>query len=118
VKAKQIMTLFLPNMLKERIIGIVLVLIFSFQLAPILQVGSFLYQGQLTEELPHHSDSGMSSGKLSADSNKNFVPSVDQLLPGLLSNLLCLSQACSVEAYSSRQADDVQTPPPNFSSPV
>jgi hypothetical protein len=101
-------------MLKRRIIGTVLLLIFSFQLAPVLQVGSFLYQGQLTEELPHHSDSGSHSGGSNSDSAKNLIPSsVDQLLPGILHSLPNLSYTLSEEAYSSRHADDVQTPPPN-----
>src|SRR4030095_5607555 len=101
-------------MLKTKIIGVLLVLIFSFQLVPVLQVGLFLYQGQLTEELPHNCDSGSKSGNSNSDSPKNFIPSVDQLLLAITHSLPNLSYTSSDEAYSSRHADDVQTPPPNF----
>jgi hypothetical protein len=101
-------------MLKKRIIGALLVLVFSIQLVPVLQVGSLLYQNQWTEEMPHGSDAGAPTGKKSADPSNQFISLFDHILPFILHSLTNLAFSCCEEAYSSRHADDIQTPPPNF----
>jgi hypothetical protein len=99
-------------MLSKRILGLFFILLFSFQLAPIQQVGSFLYSNKMTEEIPHNpDDSGM---KNPDDSLKHFYyfpidhghkePDPGGLLSG---------KAVDVKVVT-RSSDDIQTQPPNL----
>jgi hypothetical protein len=47
------MTLYLPGMLKLKIISFFLVLLMLIQILPVQQIGNALSQNQWTEELPH-----------------------------------------------------------------
>ena len=101
-------------MIKKKIIGVFLILLFSFQLVPVLQVGSFLYQGQMTEELPH-SDTGTGGKMLSGDC-KQLLSGHEY--DGLEEAILSIDHSFSLlaEAFNTRHADDIQTPPPNHFS--
>jgi hypothetical protein len=99
-------------MLKKRLLGLFFILLFSFQLAPIQQVGSFLCSNQMTEEIPHGTDEA--GAKNPDDSLKHFYYSLSdhgnhELLLGSILN----GMAVDVKV-KSRSSDDIQTPPPNF----
>ncbi len=98
-------------MLSKRILGLFFILLFSFQLAPVQQVGSFLYSNQLTEEIPHHTDeSGM---KNPDDSLKHFYYSlVDHGHHEPDSGAFLTGKAVDVKVVT-RSSDDIQTQPPN-----
>jgi hypothetical protein len=96
---------------KKILVGFSMVL-FSFQLAPVQQVGAFLYNSQLTEEIPHSQE----------DSGMKFQ---DDLLKQLISPLWdegeCEQGPGSFQkgkavdfCIKTRSSDDIQTPPPNL----
>ena len=100
-------------MLYKRILGTFFILLFSFQLAPVQQVGSFLYSNQMTEEIPHNPDEGTT--KYPEDSLKLYFVSHDHGHDELLAGHLFKGMAVDVKVIS-RWLDDIQTPPPNFHS--
>jgi hypothetical protein len=87
------------------------ILLFSFQLAPVQQVGAFLYNNQITEEIPHsQDDSGM---KYQDDIFKQLIFTVadqgDNIgIPGSF----LTGKAVDIN-LKTRSSDDIQTPPPN-----
>lgn len=88
------------------------ILLFSFQLAPVQQVGSFLYNNQMTEEIPHGQDD--SGAKYSDDSLKHFFQTLsDQGDQDLAFGCLLTGMAVDIRIIT-RSFDDIQTPPPNF----
>jgi hypothetical protein len=99
-------------MLRLRLIGLFFILLFSFQLVPIQQVGSILYSSQMTEEKPHD-DTGTKSPD---DSSKNyyyFLSDHGNHEPN--SGAILTGKAVDVKV-TSRSSDDIQTPPPNYFS--
>ena len=100
-------------MLYKRILGTFFVLLFSFQLAPVQQVGSFLYSNQMTEEIPHNPDEG--NTKYPEDSLKLYFVSHDHRHDEMLPGTLFKGMAVDVQVIS-RWLDDIQTPPPNHLS--
>lgn len=99
------------HMLTRKCIVGFFILLFSFQLAPVQQVGSFLYNNQMTEEIPHGQDD--SGAKYADDSLKHFFQSLsdlgehEQAFEGLLRG-----KAVDIKIIT-RSFDDIQTPPPN-----
>jgi hypothetical protein len=99
-------------MLKKRLLGLFFILLFSFQLAPMQQVGSFLYSNQMTEEIPHHG-ADEAGAKNPDDSLKHFYYSLsDHGGHVLLPHSILTGKAVDVKV-KSRSSDDIQTPPPN-----
>jgi hypothetical protein len=98
-------------MFSKRIIGLFFILLFSFQLAPALQIGSFLYSNQMTEEIPHNTDdSGM---KFQDNSLKHFYNTLsDHGNNELTTGFFLIGKAVDVKVIT-RSSDDIQTPPPN-----
>jgi hypothetical protein len=96
--------------IKKILVGFFL-LLFAFQLAPVQQVGAFLYNNQITEEIPHgQDDSGM---KYQDDVFKQLLFTVSDL--GDHANELgsfLTGKAVDIN-IKTRSSDDVQTPPPN-----
>ena len=89
----------------KKIIAIILILVFSVPLVPVSQVGSLLSSNQLQEEIVHASV-GKAIQSQEPDHIHYFAPVTD-----LQSNF---SPVITDEAFTSRQADDIQTPPPNM----
>jgi hypothetical protein len=96
---------------KKLIVGF-FILLFSFQLAPVQQVGSFLYNNQLMEEIPHNYDD--SGSKYSDDSLKQFFHSFSE--PGMneQAQVFFLTGKAVDVNITTRSSDDIQTPPPNY----
>jgi hypothetical protein len=85
--------------------------LFSFQLAPVQQVGSFLYNNQLMEEIPHGNDD--SGAKFSDDSIKQlFHTFSEQGINEQVQGSFLTGKAVDVN-ITTRSSDDIQTPPPN-----
>ena len=89
----------------KKIIAIILILVFSVPLVPVSQVGSLLSSNQLQEEIVHASVSKAIQSQ-EPDLIQKFVPISDLELN--------YSLMIADEAFTSRQADDIQTPPPNM----
>ena len=91
-----------------------LILLFSFQFLPIRQVGLFIYCNQLTEELPHGGDCGSTSTNYfdSASKYNDHFDYLHQLVIPVLKIDIRLHFAD--EDYTSRNSDDINTPPPNY----
>lgn len=92
--------------MRKKIIGLFLLLVFSIQLMPIMQIGLVLAEGQLTEE----------QCSINEDHSKLKETSL-HLLPGelqLFSTDLLTCMVTHHENLNSRHADDIQTPPPNL----
>ncbi len=96
--------------IQKMLVGFFL-LIFSFQLAPVQEVGAFLYNNQITEEIPHGQDeSGM---KYPDDSFKQLIQFFSDQGNNLqLAASLLKGKAVDVN-IKTRTSDDIQTPPPN-----
>jgi hypothetical protein len=94
-------------MLKKRIISFFLVLVFAIPVLPVMQVGCFLYQNQFTEEISAH---GFSMVKKGEAAEQDICHAQLQLS----SKSTSPAEKISIdEKLSSRQADDITTPPPN-----
>lgn len=92
--------------MRKKTIGLFLILVFSIQLMPVMQVGLILANGQLTEE----------QCSINEDHPKGKETTLHILTADLKLYLSSYQQICRVphkEDFKSRQADDVQTPPPN-----
>lgn len=89
---------------RKSVISVLLMLIFSILLLPIAQVGSLLSSNQLQEEIVH---SPLGKEVVSQDNDlihQLVLPSDIAIQP---------SGCCFNEHILSRQADDINTPPPN-----
>jgi hypothetical protein len=87
------------------------ILLFSFQLIPVQQVGSLLYSNQLMEEMPHSQDTGCL--KFADDNFKHFdFTHYVSLHNEIISGYLLTGKAVDVKIIT-RSSDDIQTPPPN-----
>ena len=103
--------LFLRPMLSKKLIGLFCILVFSFQLVPIQQVGLILYSAQMTEERPHNPDD--TGSKSLDDSLKQFCySSSDHGNHQPNSGSMLTGMAVDVKVHT-RSSDDIQTPPPN-----
>ena len=99
-------------MLYKKILGCFFILLFSFQLVPVQNVGSFLYSNQMTEEIPHGSDDA--PVKKMADPCKQL----HSFNPDFGDNVALTGDPITAKATDeniiSRALDDIQTPPPNY----
>jgi hypothetical protein len=87
------------------------ILLFSFQIAPVQQVGSLLYSNQLMEEMPHGQDTGYL--KFADDNCKHFdYTHIVSFHKEILSGSFLTGKAVDVKIIT-RSSDDIQTPPPN-----
>lgn len=96
-------------MLRKKIIGVVLILVFLIPVMPVWQVGLLLSTNGLTEEIAHtYANDG--PVKLSEKEihfyNVNISKLESSFNPGKKWEM--------DEKFISRQADDIQTPPPNI----
>jgi len=98
-------------MLKKRVISVFFLMLFSFQLLPLRQVGSLLYSNQLMEEISHGSETG--NAKF-GDTSKNIDYFFTENSISLLSLAASLLLSPLDDNFKSRSSDDIQTPPPNF----
>jgi hypothetical protein len=95
-------------MLRKKIIGVVLILVFLIPVIPVWEVGQLLGTNALTEELAHSSSDG--PVKLSEKEIHSFNMNIALLDNGFSSSKKWEKD----EKFISRQADDIQTPPPNL----
>ena len=90
---------------RKEIIAVFLMLIFSIPLLPIAQVGNLLSSNQLQEEIVHST-----LGKEVLNQDNDLIHQLVQLSDISVQPLgVCLN-----EHILSRQADDINTPPPNM----
>jgi hypothetical protein len=89
----------------KKIIAIILMLVFCIPLMPISQVGSLLSSNQLQEEINHPA-----AGKEIHAGSSDMIHQVVQLS----AHIILPMQLPADERFTSRQADDIQTPPPNM----
>lgn len=97
-------------MLKRKIIGILLILVFLIPVIPVWQVGLLLGTNGLTEEIAHSSayDGPVKLAEKEIHSYNNV--NISDLESGFNSGKKWEMD----EKFISRQADDIQTPPPNM----
>lgn len=96
-------------MLRKKIIGVVLILVFLIPVIPVWQVGVLLGSNGLTEEIAHtHATDG--PVKLSEKEIHFYAVNVSKLE----SSFNLGKKREMDEKFISRQADDIQTPPPNM----
>lgn len=94
-------------MLRKKFVSLLFIMVFAIPLMPVMQVGSFLYQNQFSEEIASHGLFLVTKGEAAEQEYPNAgLVHFSQLLPDL-------HNISSDEMLSSRQADDVTTPPPN-----
>jgi hypothetical protein len=89
---------------RKSLIAVFLMLIFSIPLLPIAQVGNLLSSNQLQEEIVHSS-----LGKEVVNQDNDLIHQLVQFSDIIVQPL----GRCFSEHILSRQADDINTPPPN-----
>ncbi|TAG99693.1 MAG: hypothetical protein EAZ17_07230 [Sphingobacteriales bacterium] len=89
---------------RKSLIAVFLMLIFSIPLLPIAQVGNLLSSNQLQEEIVHSP-----LGKEVVNQDNDLIHQLVQLSDITVQPL----GRCFSEHFLSRQADDINTPPPN-----
>ena len=92
-------------MKRKKIIAILLILVFSIPLTPVSQVGSLLSSNQLQEEIVH-----AAACKAIHTQDPDLIHYFTPVSDLELNNSIIIFD----EAFTSRQADDIQTPPPNM----
>ena len=95
-------------MRRKKIRGVVLILVFLIPVIPVWEVGQLLGTNALTEEISHSANDG--PGKLSEKEIHAFNLNIAKLDDGFNSGKKWEMD----EKFISRQADDIQTPPPNL----
>lgn len=95
-------------MLKRKIICLFLILVFTIPVMPVFQVGVLLGSNLLTEEIAHSNSDG--PVKLSEKEIHSF-----KFILAKFDNGFNKDKKWEMdERFISRQADDIQTPPPNM----
>ena len=89
----------------KKFIAIILMLVFCIPLVPVSQVGGLLSSNQLQEEISHPA-----MGKEIHSGTSDLIHYAVQFS----TNINIPLQMPADERFTSRQADDVQTPPPNM----
>lgn len=89
----------------KKIIAVILMLVFCIPLIPISQVGDLLSSNQLQEEIIH--PSAVKDIHTESSDMIHYVVHISSLISNPL-------QQPVDETFKSRQADDIQTPPPNM----
>jgi hypothetical protein len=97
-------------MKKRKLIGLFLMLVFLVTMMPVVQVGAMLNQGQLTEERADQSSDSVS--KFNETDTHTYL--IGSSKSDVSSSLYIKRE--NDEHFLSRQADDIQTPPPNQAS--
>jgi hypothetical protein len=93
-----------------------LILLFSFQFLPTQQVGSYIYCDQLAEELPHSGDCGSNAANF-FDGASKYIDHTDALHHIIIPNKDINGIMHFVdEEFTSRNSDDINTPPPNIAA--
>jgi len=96
--------------IKKMLVGFFL-LLFSFQLAPVQEVGAFLCNNQITEEIWHgQNESGI---KYPDDSFKQLLQNFSEQGNNIQSPASFLKGKAVDVNIKTRSSDDIQTPPPN-----
>lgn len=111
--SENLVIIFVQMPIKKMLIGFFL-LFFSFLLVPVHQVGFFIYNNQIAEEIPHgQDDSGM---KYPDDTLKQLIFTYsDQEDDAQTPGYFLKGQAVDIN-IKTRSSDDIQTPPPNHIS--
>jgi hypothetical protein len=91
-------------MIGKKTISLFLLLVFLVPVLPVVQVGALISQEQMNEELPHHGTDAIHQPETIASIE---FPPVSAILSA------ALNKRAHDEHVCSRQADDIQTPPPN-----
>lgn len=91
--------------MRKKIIGLFLILVFSIQLLPVMQVGLILANGQLTEEQCSINEDHSKGKETALHLQQTEIKIISS------ANKICMVQ--QNENFNSRHADDIQTPPPN-----
>lgn len=94
-------------MYKRRLIGVFLLLVFLVPVLPVMKVGAMLSQGQMTEELADQTSDTVSKFN-ETESNGHVTGNSKSDVASAL-----YMKRENDEHFLSRQADDIQTPPPN-----
>lgn len=97
-------------MIKKKLIGLFLILVFLVPVLPVIQVGAMLSQGQMTEERADQSSDTVS--KFNETEPNSHLPGSSK---SDVASALYMKRE-NDEHFLSRQADDIQTPPPNSGS--
>lgn len=97
-------------MMKRRLIGLFLMLVFLVPVMPVVQVGTMLSQGQMTEERADQTSDPVS--KFNETDTHGYLIGFSK--SDVVSSLYIKRE--NDEHFLSRQADDIQTPPPNSAS--
>jgi hypothetical protein len=95
----------------KKILGGFFLMLFSFQLAPVQEVGVFLYNNQMTEEIPHGQDE--SGVKYPDDSFKQLLQYFSDQGNNMEYPVSFLTCKAVDDNVKTRSSDDIQTPPPN-----
>ena len=91
----------------KKLKGLFLILVFSIQLLPVMQVGFLLALGQLTEEECFmHDDDQLGKETTYSLASLDIKPQS--------SSSDSNNRAIREEYINSRHSDDIQTPPPNL----
>jgi hypothetical protein len=99
-------------MMRKKFISLVLLLIFCTQILPIAQIGRMLYQNQLTEELPHSTNTTPAPNSFIEEIHKAYWHEMQEC------GLLTLTQIITHHLHETEKIctlfiAEVQTPPPN-----
>jgi len=98
----------MSDMLRKRIIGFFLILVFTIPVLPVSEVGALLGSNLLTEEISHaNADSPV---KLAEKEIHSSIFSLSVVHDGFILEKKWEKD----EHFISRQVDDIQTPPPNM----
>lgn len=102
----------------KKLIAYTFILIFSFQIIPIKEIGAILFKGQITEEEVHNCcNKGEDNLKLKRDGDPlNMISSTDQNNSRIAYlNTILLTAIHNAENLPVDFVPDIITPPPNLS---
>jgi|KBSSwiStaDraftv2_1062776.scaffolds.fasta_scaffold359814_2 hypothetical protein len=99
--------------MRSTFINIVLMLVLGITILPIAQVGSLLYNNQLTEEKSNAEDGGFGSSGKKADFTEPAVLGTGWHVAGLSSFFEASSYIHFAETLPPSHRGDIHSPPPN-----
>ncbi|HET9057091.1 MAG TPA: hypothetical protein VFN30_09630 [Chitinophagaceae bacterium] len=97
---------------RKKVISILLLVVFSAQILPVLQIGKMLYQNQLTEEIPYSNNSVPAPNAFEEEVHKAYWHEMEVFGLKLQSQIIT-NHIHETENIFTQYFAEVQTPPPN-----
>ncbi|WP_276132531.1 hypothetical protein [Polluticoccus soli] len=98
----------------KKFIAYIFLLIFSFQVLPVKEIGSILFKGQMTEEIHETADDSPPGSKIKKESDTKIFAKYETVASVIHFTKIVELTLHRSEHLPRHFVPDILTPPPNF----